>query len=388
MHRAADTEDAPRGRYRGQYFKNHERFKHPSDHVCHQCGFSFVGERGLSLHMSRMHRAADAEHPSDHVCHQCGFSFVGERGLSLHMSRMHRAADTEDAPRGRYRGQYFKNHERFKHPSDHVCHQCGFSFVGERGLSLHMSRMHRAADAESLDGPQCEECNIRFASSAAYEQHMKVSPKHAPAEKLKRNCPQRKFYIETIKQRTPKVVDCEQCGMQLVGARNYVWHFRKHHPGKNRTKYTSVNVLKMRHMCELCGKMMPSPRYHSPCHVHKEKLFKCDVCDKRFDNKYTLVKHTEIHSESRPRHECTVCGKNMSLACNLRRHMLSHKDTRIYYKCYICDKSFTTTQGRDEHVMHIHNNVPRPKRVRAPRSRPKTQTRVKDKLRTRESEES
>ncbi|XP_052746271.1 zinc finger protein 33A isoform X2 [Bicyclus anynana] len=42
----------------------------------------------------------------------------------------------------------FKNHVRVKHPSDHVCHQCGFSFVGERGLSLHMSRMHRAADTE------------------------------------------------------------------------------------------------------------------------------------------------------------------------------------------------------------------------------------------------
>ncbi|XP_052746251.1 zinc finger protein 37 [Bicyclus anynana] len=286
----------------------------------------------------------------------------------------------------------YMSHVRLKHPSEHVCRLCGYSFVGERGLSLHINLKHRADDSQrTLDGPQCEECNIRFASSAAYEQHMKVSPKHAPADKLKPNCPPKKYQLcKKRKRAPPRKVDCEQCGMQLVGGRNYAVHFRMHHPDKNRTKYSTVNVSRTSIMCELCGKVLPSLshlRYHMPSHA-EQKQFKCDVCDKTFAFKRNLTTHAVIHSESRPRVECTVCGKNVSNKNNLWRHMFSHKDTRPYYKCEVCDKNFTSVQGRNEHVLHVHSNVPRPKRHRAPRPGPKPQPPGALGLDTSESQES
>ncbi|XP_052746265.1 zinc finger protein 37 homolog [Bicyclus anynana] len=320
-------------------------------------------------------------------CLKCSF-VTNHRNTALNHERWHDGKQYKCPHCGEVFTKYTSrmSHVRLKHPSDHVCRLCGFSFIGERGLSLHMSKTHRAAETESLDGPQCEECNIRFASSAAYEQHMKVSPKHAPADKLKANTPVKKY---PYKKLPLKRIDCELCGMQLVGVRNYARHFRMLHPGKTRTKYSSVNVMKMGVMCELCGKVMPSLRFHLPCHA-QQKQFKCDVCDERFETKHFLNKHAETHSGgSRPRHECNICGKNMSYASNLWRHMLSHKDTRPYYKCDICDKNFAAAQGRDNHVLHVHNNVPRPKRVRAPRAGTKlSQTRIKGELGTSDSEES
>ncbi|XP_045783162.1 zinc finger protein 879-like [Maniola jurtina] len=266
-----------------------------------------------------------------------------------------------------------KSHERIKHPSDFVCSQCGFSFIGEKGLRSHMDKKHPFDDTENLAGPLCEPCNIRFASEDAYMQHMFASPKHASAELLRPNCPLQNRTTTT----NQKPIDCEQCGMRLLGVRRYEMHFRAKHPDKTRSQFPkgspkqprdkSRAVMKSRPkaVCEKCGKVYPTSRrliQHMQMHTG-EKLYKCTICDKGFTTNMSLRIHEMRHS-GKNSFQCDVCLKVLSNPANQRRHMLLHEDSRPLYECSHCGKSFTSAAGRDLHVSHVHFHVPRPKRNR------------------------
>ncbi|XP_052746900.1 zinc finger protein 81 [Bicyclus anynana] len=70
------------------------------------------------------------------------------------------------------------SHVRLSHPSDVACPFCGYCFVNQCGLRKHLEMKHRFDSAQEVTGPLCGECDIRFASEAAFQQHVLVSPKH------------------------------------------------------------------------------------------------------------------------------------------------------------------------------------------------------------------
>ncbi|XP_034838866.1 zinc finger protein 878-like [Maniola hyperantus] len=376
--------------------KETERFRN----ALFKCTICYKGFRDVDAYNGHLDRHTDKYGPFQ--CALCHLHSKNKHALSNHIANNHnyiyRCKECEFVTKHRHvasnherwhDGKTYKcphcdeqfmkstsvmSHVRIKHPSDFVCTQCGFSFIGERGLNLHMSKKHRLEDTQNLTGPLCEPCNIRFASDTAYNQHMEVSPKHAPASKLKPNCPIQKYAWHLMKKNKEgeMSIDCEQCGVHLSNARAYTVHFRKHHPDKNRTQFPKAKV-----MCEQCGKVfkcMTELKYHMPLHADK-KQFTCEICNKSFGRILNLKIHLRTHSDTRPKYECTVCGKMYLNLWGKMRHMRSHQDTRPLYTCDVCEKTFTSPQGRDSHVLHVHNNVPRPKRIRGPRSTPRQHAR-------------
>ncbi|XP_045783154.1 zinc finger protein 37-like [Maniola jurtina] len=376
--------------------KETERFRN----ALFKCTICYKGFRDVDAYNGHLDRHTDKYGPFQ--CALCHLHSKNKHALSNHIANNHnyiyRCKECEFVTKHRHvasnherwhDGKTYKcphcdeqfmkstsvmSHVRIKHPSDFVCTQCGFSFIGERGLNLHMSKKHRLEDTQNLTGPLCEPCNIRFASDTAYNQHMEVSPKHAPASKLKPNCPIQKYAWHLMKKNKEgeMSIDCEQCGVHLSNARAYTVHFRKHHPDKNRTQFPKAKV-----MCEQCGKVfkcMTELKYHMPLHADK-KQFTCEICNKSFGRILNLKIHLRTHSDTRPKYECTVCGKTYLNLWGKMRHMRSHQDTRPLYTCDVCEKTFTSPQGRDSHVLHVHNNVPRPKRIRGPRSTPRQHAR-------------
>ena len=72
-----------------------------------------------------------------------------------------------------------------------------------------------------------------------------------------------------------------------------------------------------------------------------DKKFICDVCNKNFNNDYTLRVHYRMHTKNKP-HECGVCGKRFLQYNTLKMHTILHSGERrlSLHSCEICGKTF------------------------------------------------
>ena len=62
----------------------------------------------------------------------------------------------------------------------------------------------------------------------------------------------------------------------------------------------------------------------------------CDICDKKFTRRDTLLRHKKIHNASNDSMlGCKVCGKQFNRETNLSRHMQLHltDESRNRYTC-------------------------------------------------------
>ncbi|XP_078511966.1 uncharacterized protein LOC144770974 isoform X2 [Lissotriton helveticus] len=78
-----------------------------------------------------------------------------------------------------------------------------------------------------------------------------------------------------------------------------------------------------------------------------EKLFLCDICDKRFSKKSYLQQHQRLHGgpNSIP---CMDCGKIFSKPSDLQRHEIIHTGEKPF-TCAECGRSFTQMSGLKRH---------------------------------------
>ncbi|KAJ8302535.1 hypothetical protein KUTeg_018931 [Tegillarca granosa] len=83
----------------------------------------------------------------------------------------------------------------------------------------------------------------------------------------------------------------------------------------------------------------------------KDKPFKCNICDKRFNHRSNLFSHKRIHTGDRP-FSCEICGKSFVHKNNYTTHILRHSTDKPH-KCYICGKGFILKSILNQH-MKIH----------------------------------
>ena len=73
------------------------------------------------------------------------------------------------------------------------------------------------------------------------------------------------------------------------------------------------------------------------------KIFKCDLCNKCFDEKRNLRRHkNKVHGEKK--HKCETCGKAFSSTTELKRHVNSVHEGIKEYQCGSCEKAFSRPQ--------------------------------------------
>ncbi|XP_013141853.1 PREDICTED: zinc finger protein 665-like isoform X2 [Papilio polytes] len=344
--------------------------KESGDYECPVCRTRMMTKRAQKNHIGSLHTEKLA-------CSRCDF-VTKHRGVAIRHLEWHDGT-TYKCPHCpsefKKRSSYF-GHLRLKHVSDFVCEICGYTFLSKKGVYGHKKRKHKMkrGSPSCLEGPYCEVCEVSFASQTAYDTHLKVSSKHSTDDDPNRI---RNDYIgvdhpiqsvgrgkgrplANSSRPEPKLVDCEQCGVQLRGMMKYMYHFKREHPDKHRTKYPNV---KGSVMCDQCGKIFHTKALlvdHMWVHTG-EKRFKCSLCDKSFSMHCNLVNHQIVHSEQRPVYDCEICGKGFLFPANLKRHMIVHSGIKPF-KCDVCEKTFKSNAEKRLHYEHVHLKKPWPRR--------------------------
>ena len=82
-----------------------------------------------------------------------------------------------------------------------------------------------------------------------------------------------------------------------------------------------------------------------------EKPFACQVCDKKFALKFTLVRHQVTHTGEKS-FACQICDKKFAQKSTLVQHQATLTNIRSF-KCSICPESrfFKTKKDLKQHIV-------------------------------------
>ncbi|XP_063895071.1 zinc finger protein 44 isoform X1 [Helicoverpa armigera] len=387
-----------------------------SPYQCNLCYKGFIDNDAWNHHVSKHAVTAGSVE-----CIVCKFRFKTKRAYQKHASNHEKKYACKSCPyvsrtptqakqhQGWHKGVTFEcnhcgesftiwtsymSHVRIKHPSQHICNVCGYSFISKMGLNMHKSMMHKDPQenaAESTEaGPYCAECDVKFISTEAYKRHMVMSVKHTQSTEHINGCRNCGATFDTAEElrlhhrkehsrKRPKhygkknnksfPMQCEHCSETIPTARDYWTHFRRAHPDK---KYP----IQKNYICDICGKGFRGNAflvYHKRTHF-EERAYKCSQCDKAFYNRTNLQVHEKSHSDSRP-YSCSVCFKAFKSKGALDRHFRCHSGLKPY-ECEVCGRAFSQSNSRKVHVRTVHLKQPAPyvSRARLEKRKPNKET--------------
>ncbi|XP_034838828.1 zinc finger protein 883-like [Maniola hyperantus] len=178
----------------------------------------------------------------------------------------------------------------------YLCHQCDKVFLWRGNLYRHLESHAAKAKGDLV----CKPCNRTFSSIATYQQHMKISKKHA---------------------------------------------------SENDFKY----------MCSECGKRFPT-KSHLKDHINWEHLknyvYTCDECQKVFKTSNSVYLHKQaVHKKDCMEHLCDHCGKGFPNNTKLRNHILGIHSGGALRQCPWCDARFSWQSCLSRHVRQKHRKI-------------------------------
>ncbi|XP_063423238.1 zinc finger protein 585A-like [Mytilus trossulus] len=103
--------------------------------------------------------------------------------------------------------------------------------------------------------------------------------------------------------------------------------------------------------CDLCDKsftMKSSLVTHYKLHTGKN-LMECDVCGKKFTKSYTYLRHIRTHTGDKP-HKCDYCERGFGDKSSLNRHLTTRHKMETPYVCHMCNSKFFSKSSLEKHV--------------------------------------
>ena len=165
---------------------------------------------------------------------------------------------------------------------------------------------------------------------------------------------------------------CEYCGKTS----SYSHHHRQHvnsvhlkkrdhkcnhcekyftHAGHLKSHIKLVHEKAQNFQCEKCDKTyalkLDLERHFTSNHILEKGLFKCEICDRHFNQDSTLYSHKQLVHDVSSKFNCAICGKVYHLTNYLKRHMKSHEMSNDKTVCDICGKVVTKNN------LNLHKRV-------------------------------
>ena len=295
--------------------------------ICEFCDKSFRNRRVLQGHIKNMHRLS-------FKCKHCGSTEKGQLLYERHLQDCHKdefkgyygSKLKADSHTCRYCHTNLASHEDLKaHTLEHidkqdlsfylkeeqpsvenelksennggpvdmrVCSVCGKS-VSFRSLHMHMK-------GHSSINLKCVECSLDFLDRKTYFVHMR-----------------RHKQIEVV-------ASCEECGQTFTHTASLQKHMKMHENGGKKFK------------CETCKRTFYNKKAIGS-HVCKHNV--CDICGEKFQRARNLEMHKKMHYGE----VIFPCGQCESLFLTKKKHRahvreLHEKERK--YKCDMCEKRF------------------------------------------------
>ena len=247
-----------------------------------------------------------------------------------------------------FQRRFLERHKEQVHNKILKCDKCDKGCKGSVRLYNHKYRVHGKKCP-------CTICGKSFASKISLERHVNVM--HKKLSVYKCNLCEKSFkYYEGLKSHIEMVhqgmeFQCDQCQLTFAGSLKLHYH-------KRSTHFKTKNFG-----CDICEKRFERKRSIIAHMVdeHAFSIFKCDICHREFNSLRYLQDHSKtvhIPVDEKISYSCHICDKTFFHPKSLNRHKReSHFHSNLKSKVFHCDKcgkAFTTSPGLKYHNKTKH----------------------------------
>ena len=312
-------------------------------HTCSVCLQEYETYLKYKQHLVSDHKIEEFEFN----CERCGKHFYSENLLTEHRARNFSFPHCFDMNDCR------TIPKRANDPSNSIlkvfeCPVCSFKNYAHQRFARHLTKCH----PDFVSPWVCPECNMSFMSVHKYEKHMTkwkcpfCDEIFIKGYLLRTHCRARHANKELTPSEQRPV--CDICG----ATRSTIHTMQRH-------KILFHNNLSE---CPFCGETdedHPNMFTHVASHAYKaprKTSFLCNICDNKpsFDDEHRLKRHiAQVHQKSENT-VCDICNKTFAQKATMMRHRRIHLDIKPF-KCNICDLPFTQKTGMKAHRVRHYN---------------------------------
>ena len=125
---------------------------------------------------------------------------------------------------------------------------------------------------------------------------------------------------------------------------------------------TSNPKIEMMYNCDQCPGTFALEKYlvrHKKRVHQKIRQFKCNICEKSFEDMSKLKRHKISHNNTDKTNsfKCENCDKSYNMSDNLRRHVrINHEKIRNHV-CEKCSKTYDNSTDLNHHIAVFHNGI-------------------------------